>query len=132
MQCVYNFTQCELDSMTVIKFGFPVYKLVKEFNNNESLLRLFGRFYEPLYGVDGAMIKDTITFSTFQTLVHREPYLLEDLNDTTIEELAPVLKQFLESQSVDFLNPSNWPPMFLSRLKAIYAGRSQSFDLDSI
>lgn len=114
---VYKFDQAELDSMVIVKFNFKLKNLRESMQGNENLLRLFGRFYNPLYGISTSLLHDMVTFSTFQSLKQAKLYFLDEIDDDTCVSIVDKLKRYMSDQSVDMSEETNWPICFLKRIK---------------
>ena len=127
---VYAFKQCELDSMIVIKFTIEdLVKKIIDFNSNSKIVRQYGRFHDPVFGLYTPMLLDILNFSTYQSLMNGETYFIDDLGDARIIELSHIIKAFLDNQSIDSTDVENYPVVFLARLKEIYRRQGEVLNL---
>ena len=130
---VYEFEQSELNSMMIVSFDFEKtntpYSMVKEWNADESMLRLYGRFYQPLFGCEISMLKDIVEFSTIQSLLNAELYFLDELDDSKVLSIVDKIKSHLTRQNLDPLNEVNYPKAFIERVKII---KGNSFSLEDV
>ena len=119
----YEFDQCELDSMIIInlelKDNFKPAKLIKDWNDDTLMLRQYGRFYSSKYGLDITMLKKIMDFSTIQSLSNAEVYFVDSFDDQKALELMEKIKRHLLRQGSDPCLESNYPPVFLKRIKEI-------------
>ena len=129
----YEFEQCELDSMFIVNFQFKPetkpYTMIKEWNSNDSMLRLFGRFYDPRFGLEISMLKDVVEFSTIQSLFNAELYFLDELDDSKVLSIVGKIKSHLARQRLNPLEEINYPKAFLKRIKLI---KGSNFSLEDI
>ena len=132
IQNVYSFKQCEMDSICVIKFKLDVSNMIEKFNSDDALLRQFGRFYDPIYGLESGMLKNILGFSTFQSLLNGELHFLDELSDNVVIEVASTIKHFLDGQGIDSMDSSQWPKMFILRLQKIYMLKNKVLNLEEL
>ena len=107
----YEFEQSELDSMVIInlvfKDDFKPTKLIKDWNNDSSMLRQYGRFYSPKFGLDINMLLNILEFSTIQSLLNAEVYFIDAFDDQTALEVMKKIKRHLIRQMTDPCDESN-------------------------
>ena len=83
------------------------------------MLRLYGRFYEPKFGLDVSMLKDIVDFSTIQSLLNAELYFLDELDDSKVLSIVDKVKSHLTRQKLNPLDEVNYPRAFIKRVKMI-------------
>ena len=115
-----------------IKLSLPASNIVQGFEDDPRMVRQFGRFYNPIYGLDANILKSILEFSTYQSLINGEFYFLDDLSDQHVIEVSKKVKHFFESQEIDFNDHSKWPAFLLMRLHFIYKNQSKTLVLDEL
>ena len=126
---VYKLSQCELDSIVVVNLDFPIKSIRKGFEDDTSMVRLFGRFYDPNFGLSSDLLTWTVGFSTYQNLINAEFNFIDELEDDEIIELEVKVRGIPAVIEKDPADESSWPPLFLLCLKRIYANMNQDFEL---
>ena len=132
----YEFNQAELNSMFVVKLNFPPsskpFNLINIWNNDEYMLRLFGRFLNSIYGLDIAVLKQIVSFSTIQCLQNAELYFLDELSDDDLLFYLPSIKNHLLNTNQDALNEKAYPHAFIKRVKILYELKKEIFSFNEI
>ena len=126
----YTFSQVELHSMLIFKIrDLPIETIKDRYQDSSEHLRLFGRYYDPFYGISIENLLNISNFSTYQSLKINELNFLDEVSDDDCIYLSDKIKRHISTQGM-INDESIWPPAFLMRIKKIYELKGLTFSIE--